>query len=252
MLVFIIPLKSKQASKSWSRVSELIQRTLQSVCNQTCEHFRVIVVCNDLPEVKFQHPSIEYIEVNFSLIKEDNRIVVGLTDKGRKILRGITEAQKFNPSHIMAVDADDCVSRRLAQFVKDNPNNFGWYFHQGYKYLEGENYIYFKRSDFYTLSGTAHILNYHCLEIPENPEYNRGYGYYKFYLDHSKIPAKMKNKGFPMQPLPFSGGIYNLGTSENMSGNERFLKFNWLNRRSLTKKVQEEFNLYPLFSCQED
>ena len=65
MLVFIIPLKSKRGSRSWSTVSDLFERTLKSVCNQTSPNFKVVVVCHEKPLVSFEHENIEYITVDF-------------------------------------------------------------------------------------------------------------------------------------------------------------------------------------------
>ncbi|MBE9223794.1 glycosyltransferase family 2 protein [Cyanobacterium stanieri LEGE 03274] len=246
MLVFIVPLKSAKVSKSWYKVSQLLERTLKSICNQTSSQFKVLVVCHEKPIIQFSNSAVQYIQVTYDIPEHPNKIVKGLTDKGRKVLRGLVEAKKFNPTHIMLVDADDCVSSKLATLVEENPFCNGWYFSNGYKYLEGKPYIYIKRTRFYTLSGTANILKYDILDIPNHPEYNRGYGYYKFYLDHQKIPDKMKAQNFPLKPLPYIGAIYTLGGGENMSGNEDILKFNWLNRRKLTDKIRNEFALFPL------
>lgn len=246
MLVFVIPLKSKEVCQSWQRVSKLLERTLKSVCNQTSPEFQVIVVCHQQPDIQFTHPNITYIEMDYPIPHHKNRIVKGLTDKGRKVLKGLVYAKKFNPSHTMLVDADDCVSKNLAAFVNRNLNANGWYFNKGYKYLDGDEFVYIKRSRFYTLSGTANIINYKLLDLPENPEYNRGYGYYKLHLNHQKVKSVMKEKGFTLQPLPFIGSIYILGTGDNMSGNEDILRFNWFNRKRLTKEMREEFSLHNL------
>jgi hypothetical protein len=246
MLVFVIPLKSPEVSKSWERVSKLLERTLKSVCHQTSSEFRVIVVCHQKPEIEFTHPYLTYIEVDFPLPKHKNRIVRGLTDKGRKVLKGLMYGSKFNPSHAMLVDSDDCVSKRLAEFVKKNSEANGWYLNKGYKYLEGDKFIYIKRNKFYTLSGTANIVKYQLLDLPQEPEYNHGYGYYKFYLDHQKVKDTLLKKGFPLKPLPFAGSIYILATGDNMSGNEDNLLFNWFNRKHLNPKITKEFYLYNL------
>lgn len=246
MLVFVIPLKSKEVSKSWSQVCKLLERTLKSVCNQTSDDFQVVVVGHQKPDIHFVNPHITYLEMDYPIPQHKNRIVKGLTDKGRKVLKGLVYAHKFNPSHTMLVDADDCVSSNLATLVNKNPHANGWYFNQGYKYLDGGEFVYVKRSKFYTLSGTANIINYQLLDLPEEPEYNRGYGYYKVHLDHQKVKSVMKEKGFALQPLPFIGSVYILGTGDNMSGNEDILRFNWFNRKRLTTKMRAEFSLYNL------
>lgn len=65
MLVFIIPVKSKKIANSWERVSKLVERCLKSACNQTSPIFRAVVVCNEKPDIQFQHPHIHYVEVDF-------------------------------------------------------------------------------------------------------------------------------------------------------------------------------------------
>lgn len=49
MLIFVLPLQSPQASRGWQLVSRLCERTLRSICQQTLDHFRVILVCNERP-----------------------------------------------------------------------------------------------------------------------------------------------------------------------------------------------------------
>jgi len=246
MLVFVIPLKSQRVSKSWERVSQLFERCIKSVCNQTSSSFQVVVVCHEQPQIKFNHPHITYITVDFSSVKEKNPVAAGDTDKGRKILRGLTYAQQFSPTHTMAVDADDCVSNKLAEFVEQNPTSNGWFINKGYKYLEGGKYIYIKRSNFYKMCGTCNILRNDLNFLPETPEYNRGYGYYKYYIDHAKVRHKLAEKAINIAPLPFPGAVYNLKTGENLSHNSERLNFSIFNRKLLNQSIMDEFGLYNL------
>lgn len=244
MLTFIIPLKSAKVAKDWNRTSALFERCLKSTCNQTSDAFRTVVVCNELPEITFRHNHVSYVTVDFlPPEKETHHIARGLTDKGRRVLKGIMYAQQFSPTHVMVVDADDCVSNRLASFVSQHPDQNGWYLNSGWKYQEGDSHVYIKYRQFYTMSGTANIVHVKHLDLPEHPEYNRGYGYYKFYIDHQKTKRFMAERHAPMQPLPFPGAVYILATGDNMSGNEDKLSFNFLNRRKLSQDIQSEFCL---------
>jgi hypothetical protein len=243
MLIFVVPLKSPEVSKSWQLTCQLFERCVRSICNQNSPEFRVVVVCHEKPEIEFNHPYIHYVKVDFPLPKHKNIIARGLTDKGRKVLMGLTYAYQFNPTHAMLVDADDCVSKNLAALVNNSVESNGWFVNSGYKYQEGSKYIYLKRKNFYRMSGTANIIRFDLLDLPELPEYNRGYGYYKFYLDHQKVRDYMRQKGTPIKPVIFPGSVYILGT-ENMSGNVKNLSFNFINRRLLTPKIKEEFGLY--------
>jgi hypothetical protein len=65
MLTFIVPIKSRKIANSWTLVSQLAERTLRSICNQTSSNFRVVVVCNEKPDIQFEHPHIDYIQVDF-------------------------------------------------------------------------------------------------------------------------------------------------------------------------------------------
>ncbi|MBD2343223.1 glycosyltransferase family 2 protein [Anabaena subtropica] len=246
MLVFVIPLKSRQFSKSWERVTQLFERCIKSVCHQTSSEFHVIVVCHEKPDIQFNHPNITYITVDFPQAKDTKYINQGRTDKGRKILKGLVEAQHFSPTHTMAVDADDCVSRNLAEFVKNNPNSNGWVINKGYKYQEGDKYIYVKRNDFYKMCGSCNILRYDLNLIPENPEYNRGYGYYKYYIDHAKVKNILKEKDINIKLLPFPGAIYMLATGENHYYDGTRLNFSIFNRKTLNQSIRDEFGLYDL------
>lgn len=243
MLIFVVPLKSPEVSSSWQLTCQLFERCMRSICNQNSPEFRVVAVCREKPEIEFTHPYIHYVEVDFPLPKDKNRVAIGLTDKGRKILMGLISARQFNPTHAMFVDADDCVSKNLAALVNNSVKSNGWFVDSGYKYQEGNKYIYLKRRNFYRMSGTAAIIRLNLLDLPELPEYNRGYGYYKLYVDHQKVRDYMSQKGTPIKPIPFPGSVYILG-DENMSGNVKNLSFNFINRRLLTSEIKEEFGLY--------
>lgn len=246
MLVFIIPLKSQKVSKSWEQVSKLFERTIKSICNQTSPEFRAIVVCNEKPQIEFSHPHIKYIEVDFPPAKGKTQLAIGHTDKGRKILMGLISAREFAPSHTMAVDADDCVSNKLAEFVNQNHRANGWFINRGYKYQDGSEYIYVKRNNFYKICGSCNIIRYDLHDLTKPAEFNRGYGYYKDYIDHEKVKDLLERKETPLQPLPFAGAIYIGETGENIYYQTSKLNFNLINRRRLNKGLCEEFGLYKI------
>ncbi|MEH2382129.1 MAG: glycosyltransferase family 2 protein [Nostoc sp.] len=246
MLVFVILLKSQQVSNSWERVTQLFERCLKSICNQTSPDFHAIVVCHEQPKIEFNHPQITYITVDFPPPNEPNPIARGETDKGRKILKGLMHARQFSPTHTMAVDADDCISKNLAAFIQQHPNSNGWFIDKGYKYKEGSQYIYIKRKNFYRICNTSNIIRYDLNFLPENAEYNRGYGYYKYYIDHGKVRGVLENKANPIEPLPFPGAVYIVETGENLFYGSMKLNFIIFNRKSLTQSLKDEFGLYTL------
>lgn len=252
MLVFVVPLQSKAVSKSWERVVELVERSVRSACQQTSSAFRVIVVCHEKPELGFEHPNLSYAEVDF----ERPRIKPGMsavdivsqkdTDKGRKQLWGLEAAKQYNPTHTMLLDADDLVSNRLAEFVQQHPQANGWFFAKGYRYVPGSNWIYKKVRGFYSMCGSCNVLRYDLNPLPEVAEYNRGYGYYKFFIDHGKVPQILEKAGTPIAPLPFLGGVYVVQTGENIyfdssklyQGLGKYFYYRWV-----TPTLRAEFGL---------
>ncbi|MCC5659343.1 glycosyltransferase family 2 protein [Nostoc sp. XA010] len=251
MLIFVIPLKSAKVSNSWERVTQLFERCIKSVCNQTSPNFHVIVVCHEKPQIEFTHSHITYITVDFSAPNETNPVAKGDTDKGRKILKGLIYARQFSPTHTMTVDADDCVSKNLAKFIKQYPDSNGWFINKGYKYQEGSNYIYIKRNNFYKMCGSCNIIRYDFNDLPEAAEYNRGYGYYRYYIDHAKVRDILNNRAKPIKSLPFPGAVYILDTGENLFDNSKRLRFNIFNRKLLNQSVMDEFGLYGLQQSRE-
>lgn len=266
MLVFVIALKSKEISQSWDLVSGLIERCLKSICNQTSSAFEVVVVCNERPDIEFTHPKIHYLDVNFPppmILPEERERLVGYEhihsldiarknkDKAQKQLKGIEYAAQFNPTHIMIVDADDCVSCHLAQFVAQHPDNDGWYINKGYMYREGSNYIFVNVKRFHHVSGTSFIIRYPLHRLLFQGDYH-------YHCSVDNLP------GANIQPLPFKGALYSMLNGENilMSANTfsqmrsqiltsvpRFLeKLTRYRVWWLTQSVIQEFGLYSVRS----
>ncbi len=260
MLVFVIPLKSPQAAKSWSQVSKLFERCVKSLCSQTSPDFRVLVVCNEKPYIKFSHPNILYLEVNLPIPQptwEDRK-----RDKEQKLLMGLVHARKLEPSYIMPVDADDCLSKHLVEFVNRNSHCNGWFVSKGYEYQEGSRLIYLRQEDFYVRCGSCNIIRYNLLNLPENINYDKPR---QFYQEHGRVRKFMDKQGTPIEPLPFPGVIYITEHGENnyyqkgfgaenprMTHNpNKFMMvmkkaYKILNSRPLSPAIRDEFNLYPL------
>ncbi len=213
MLVFIIPLKSSRVSSSWNLVCQLFERTLRSVCNQTSSQFKVIVVCHELPEIEFTHPHVTYLQVTFPIPDED--YLSKEKDKMHKMLVGLNKAQTFNPSHIMFVDADDCVSKNLAGFVDQNKDNNGWFVNRGYEYRDDIKRLKIRNKNFHLRTNTSHIIKNDLLKPDINldiKDIKRG-NCILYHIDTAKI---LQERGTPLKALPFRAVIYITDNGENM------------------------------------
>lgn len=214
MIVFIVPLKSKQISKDWTRVSKLVERCIGSLCNQTSGKFKVIVVCHEQPDCYTNNPSIHFAHADFSppQIEGENAVNLMDKDKNKKMWLGVEYASKFDPSHIMFVDADDCVSCHIAEFVSHHPHANGWFFDSGYVYKDGSKRVFYKKKDFYWLSGTSHIIKYALLQDEALAS---------IYMSsdsalHQHIVEVMEERNTPLCPLPFPGAVYIAENGENI------------------------------------
>lgn len=254
MLVFIIPLKSRQVANSWERVLQLFERCIQSVCQQSISQFKLIVVCNEQPEIQFQHSSIHYIKVDF--LPTDLSFPAKGLDKGRRIVTGLIAASVFSPTHIAIVDADDCVNQNLAALVQEFPRSYGWFFNRGYLYQENTNLIYLRRQAFHKRCGTSHIIRYDILNLPQELSENRP-DLDKFYNEHQYISEKLKQQGYTLQALPFIGAICIVENDENIYQTSfkqlHHIKTDLISRlkdirnfRLLTSGIHREFGLYRL------
>jgi hypothetical protein len=86
MIVFVVPLMSPRVANSWQRVSQLFERSMRSICNQTSMDFRVVVVCNQRPETDFCHTHLIYLEVDFLPASQD--IIAKTVDRDAEFCTG--------------------------------------------------------------------------------------------------------------------------------------------------------------------
>ncbi|MEA5514039.1 hypothetical protein [Nodularia sp. UHCC 0506] len=187
------------------------------------------------------------MEVNFSPPASD--INSKRLDKGKRLITGLAYAEKFAPSHIMTVDADDCVSSYLAEFVSQNQDSNGWFIDKGYIYRENRKFIYFRSKAFSQLCGSGLIVKY-------SNNFN-----YLFENDIYNHKVKCLGDGNLLEPLPFIGAVYIIGNGENIYLNLEKLNYltktlkqkglifylrDFLQYRWLTKSIRKQFNLFQL------
>jgi hypothetical protein len=256
MLVFVIPLKSPKVSSSWDTVSKLFDRCARSVCNQTNLNFHAIVVCNEKPKIDFHHPNLTYIEQDFPLPGGDYPSKE--FDRTRKMVTGIVKAKQLGASHIMAVDADDCVSNHLAEFVCRHPQKAGWFIKQGYYYQDGRNFVKVMRKGFDRYCGTSTIVRADLYDLPDTCDREALATHFYHNYRHREIKETLESKGFAIEPLPFKGAIYITETGENIyhgveskkhsvSLKSRLLRIkSFFDNRFLTSGLREKFGLSEL------
>ena len=247
MLIFIVPLQSPESSKSWAQVSRIARRTIHSLTSQICDEFRVILVCNQAPEGLEDHSHLQVIAEKFKVPeKREDR----MRDKWIKVRRGLIEASRYPVTHVMIVDADDFVSNRLADLVKQNPmKSPGWIINQGYIYEEGSRVV-FRTGFLNQICGSSGIIAVRRSELPSSMDGDFAHPI----LDHghSVIEEYFRDLGRALTPVSFPAAIYLTGSGENDST----VSFSfWASRRKfvgriftirpLTGRLRREFGIYP-------
>ena len=248
MLIFLLALQSPAASKDWARVSRLCERTLRSVCQQTVENFRVILVCNQKPDTDFTHPALAIVEEEFPLPQDTPGRML---DKWIKVKRGLVAAHEYGPAHVMITDADDCVHRGLAALAAAHPDCHGWAFETGYLHDAGSPWV-FRLKKFDRYCGTSGIVRLDAHEFPasmDEPTEN----FFILWNGHGVVGDYLSERGRPLRPLPFIGAIYNADTGENHTSmclrnwrSKKMLIKKLLYTRPLTRSIRRDFGLYEL------
>lgn len=231
MLVFVIPVKHPARSRNYRIVTDLLRQTLRSVEGQTDPHFATVIVCNQTPDWAEDAPNRVWVEVDFPPADPPATAKDWVDwlymDKGAKIAVGLLHARhRFQPTHVMFVDADDFVSNRLAAFVREHPAAPGWYMPDGLIY-SGLFKIAAPRDKFWSYCGTTHIIRNDLLPVPpglglrpSRDEVSAALD--PFYLKrilgcHVDFIKYFEERGHHLEPLPFIGGIWHADTGENSS-----------------------------------
>lgn len=210
-LVFIVPVKSAKVSGNWDGFTKLFERSVKSICNQTSSRFEVIVSCHEIPNINYKNEKIHYHQVDFDIPRlegMDQETQTGLkeADKAKKVKAGLIKAREYNPSYVMVVDSDDCISNKIVEFVsKDKTDCLGWYFKKGFFYQEGKPYAFLNKSNFNQFCGSCIIIKN---EFVEDLFLREPF----LYFDHFTMVLP---NGKALTPFPFPGAVYSMANGEN-------------------------------------
>ncbi len=259
-LTFVIPVRHHDTVPDWPDVRRRMLMTAESVAGQIGGSWHAVVVANegtDLPP----------LPEGFSVVRVDlpvrvlpgwdggageaarNRVV--REDKGARVLAGIVAAQPTG--HVMVLDYDDFVSRRLAALTESAPDSPGWVVDSGYVY-DGGPLTYHKRRGFNDLCGTSLIVHSSLLGLEAgadtDPEHvARALG------SHVFLARDLASGGTPLVPCPFPGAIYRVAVPGSVSGSAS-VRRKFFRRRLLLKRpvtfVRRMGNLVPTRSLRRE
>jgi hypothetical protein len=221
VLTFVIPVRHPSSIADPTQARALMAETVASVAAQTHPDWACFVAAEkdaDLPPLP---PGFEVVRTDIPapvlppmhVDRHTNRQLVRM-DKGARIMTALVAAQPAG--HVMVVDYDDLISRRLAALAAERPKANGWYAERGWLY-SGGGFVSTCPEDFSRLCGTSIVVHSRLLKIPELredidlPHVARTLG------DHIYIRADLAEAGTPLDPLPFPGAVYRVGHANSAS-----------------------------------
>jgi hypothetical protein len=232
MMTFVIPVKSKTVSSNWTYFSSLVNRSINSICNQSKSNFKVLVVCHEIPKTNFENDSrVEFLKVKFAppILKNnaDDRWLKE-ADKGKKLKFGAEYSATLGAEYMMTVDSDDCISNKISEYVFKNSDDSipGWYVKQGYLYPEGKKYAYLNLKNFNHVCGSGVIIKPELIDLMYGDN---------FWFKHER--SQLEN-GLSLLPLPFTGAIYSILNGTNIRLDNKEIKKRTSFNPSKLKSIQ--------------
>lgn len=255
MLTFIIPVRHPSGVADWATAKQHLAETLASLHNQTSDAYEIYVVANrgtDLPPLGAKARLVEVDTDPMRLPAEKTGggyLTLVRYDKGWRVMAGLVAARP--QGHVMVVDYDDLVSRKLAAYVDRYPKRAGWFIRSGWLF-EDDGRICPLGRGFNAYCGTSLIFRARWLKIPKRLE-DADSGYVMaMFGSHRAAITRFADMGRPLQPLPFAGAAYRLGHANATSrtgGIEAWLDKYFANRQRRQAAMRAHIEqVTPLFA----
>jgi len=241
MLTFVIPVRHHATASHWGAIRARMEVTLRSLRAQDGGEWNAVIIANHGADLPGDLTHCDVVRVGFPPnIRDagaDQEAVWQAIrrDKGNRILAGLMHARAAGMlrGHVMVVDYDDMVSRRLARFVAAHPRANGWYVNAGYMF-SGRRLLFSYPRAFFELCGTSHIVRADLLNLPADDEGVSAAYVARTLGSHKFIKRDLEAQGTPLAPLPFPGAIYRMGHGDTASGSSSMVRYS-LRKESFRK-----------------
>jgi hypothetical protein len=246
LLTFITSLRHPDTTDAYAAAERSLCLSLRALEAQTDTRFGVVVVSNR----RFWVPSdlslqVTAVSVDFPPAPDWDKDTLpreaGVkVDKGAKLAVALS---KVSGGHVMVLDADDFVSRRMTEFVARNQRAAGWYVSSGLRYDAGTGLLR-RQERFNEVCGTSLIYARSLLPSLSLPD---GFGVDDVFaaLGEDRVLNELGSHLFlrerhALAPLPFRGAVYCVNNGHNASGAPT-LNYG----RPLTARTAAEFGMPP-------
>ena len=255
MLCFAMALKSARVSKDWDMVCQLVDATLWSAYNQTDPDFRIIVVGHEPPKLARDYDErYQFYGVDFDPPAEITTPLC-MQDKWTKMLIALYHAGKLEPDHLMLMDADDLVSRRIVEFVHKENHPNGWIITTSYDWPAGSKWMR-KNPEFNC--GTNAVLNANQVDFPQSTDPEERNRCIALRAGHGTIAQVMQERNTPLGVMPFCGAMYisDHGDNDSHFGGKKAIPrwylsktqwrrriYRWSQQRPMTNAIRRDFSM---------
>lgn len=254
MIYFVIPLRSKAASRNWEGVTRNFNRTLESCYNQTNPDFHIFVACHDIPTLDQEYDDrVTFLPVTIPTPTNDMEMKFDKRHKMHTCMYAVREElAKLNMGggYVLPVYADDLVNNQLAAFFSGRDDGKCYTSAKGYIWHCGSRFVTLAK-DLWRTCGSCIVVYYKPYELPPTDfELEDAPIIYIFQISHRDLPRYARRVGKTFGTIPFPTTVYVLGTGENHSALTG-VGMSWKRTvegliripRLITKKKKKEFNI---------
>ena len=217
IVTFGITLASASVGK-WQHTCQMLEHTLTSVIQQSDPRCRILICGHEKPAIKLMHdPRIEFLVCKRKAPKDPGGY---LGDRRHKrALIGI-RLRELGGGYFIYLDADDLMHQDIVKFILENNNKKGYSIRKGYV-LDYAN----KRlapvpgawdATFDQVCGSCAVFYFKISDLPVDIKENMEVNFFMF-KHHAYWRVVSQELGQPFVDLPFSGAIYTVNHSQNIS-----------------------------------
>ena len=219
MITFLVPIRHPGSVPNWSLVRDLVATTLRSIAAQDHPDWACYVALEAGAEIDSPPEGVRVARTRIPdphLPREmAARAAAVRRDKGARLVAALSAAVEDGRAagHVMICDYDDLVSRRLADHAAARPEADGWTVERGHLWDGGRWTLLFP-GVFHQLCGTSLIVHARHLTGPDGPLHRRDAAD-RLLGSHKFLARDLAAAATPLEPLPFPGAVYRMGTGVN-------------------------------------
>lgn len=281
VIVFLVPLAPRRVKSNWQATCRQLEQTLKSIRNSDDGDFRVVIAGNDKPDFDAALDGrFEFLSIDEKPPLHSIPVVAGVLDKLEKVTAAWEHAKaKWNPQHVMKLDADDFISCRLVGWLEENKGKPGYLIPHGWSWKTGARFLIQRTETLDRECGSCIIIRHDLVEhtgpfLTETEGVVMSEASSKFAVDdqyslvpgsgvstllgndsHQRYAAQFAYLGHDLASVPFPAVIYRTGNPDSNSkavGNRVMRRTDYTVRmrlgalrrkRIITRRIQDEFAL---------